>query len=77
MNTYWLSKVGALISGLGIVWAVYIATQGLELSDYLDVILSSAIFKVMLSPGPVEVIGAGILVWLFAKWKATIDIRRQ
>jgi len=76
MGSYWLSKFGALLCGGGIVWAAHIATDGLEYSDYFDVLLSRAFVKIVLSPGPVELLGAGLLIWLFAKWRSSVDIRK-
>ena len=77
MTSFWLSKFGALLCGCGIAWAVYIATDGLEYSEYFDVLLSRAFIKVALSPGPVELLGGGLLLWLVAQWRSTVDISRH
>ena len=77
MSSFWLSKFGSLLCGGGIAWAVYIATKGLEYSDYLDVLLSRAFVQIALSPGPVELLGIGVIMWLVGKWKATVDISRH
>jgi hypothetical protein len=76
MSPFWQSRIGSLICGAGIAWAVYIATDGLEYSEYLDVILSRGFIKVVMSPGPIEVLGLGVIIWLHAKWRSSVDISR-
>jgi len=76
MNSFWESKLGCLVCGGGIAWAASIATDGLDYSDYFDVLLSRSFIKVLLSPGPIEVLGIGLLIWIHAKWRASIDISR-
>jgi len=76
MGAYLQSKIGCLICGIGIAWAAHIATDGLEYSDYLDVLLSRGFIKVVMSPGPIEVLGFGVILWLHAKWRSSVDIRK-
>jgi hypothetical protein len=53
---------GSLLSAAGIIWATYVATQ-----DY-----ASLWHMQIMPPGPVEVCGLGILVWLHAKWRRSM-----
>jgi hypothetical protein len=52
-------RIGGLLAGAGAIWATYVATV-----DY-----ASLWQMQILPPGPVEICGLGILVWLHAKWR--------
>lgn len=70
MNSYHLARLGSLIAGGGITWAVYTATRDVEInSSFLETTLRS----VFMQSGPLEVCGAGILIWLLGKWRASVS----
>ncbi len=55
-------RVASLIAAGGTMWAVYVATV-----DY------TALWQMkIMPPGPVEVCGLGILMWLHAKWRRSL-----
>jgi hypothetical protein len=56
-------QIASLIAAAGTIWAVYIATF-----DYADLWR----FQIM-PPGPVEVCALGILAWLHAKWRRSMN----
>ncbi|MBI2681719.1 MAG: hypothetical protein HYX26_00610 [Acidobacteriales bacterium] len=69
---FWLSKLGSLIAGTGIVWAVYAATLGTPaVADAIPV----ATGKIIITPGPIEACGIGILLWLMGKWRSHTVLR--
>lgn len=76
MSPFLQARLGSVICGGGIAWAAHIATDGLEYSGYLDVLLSRGFIKILMSPGPIEVLGLGVIVWLHAKWRSSLDISR-
>lgn len=51
--------LGSLLAAAGTIWATYVAT-----GDY-----ASLLRMQIMPPGPVEVCGLGILIWLHAKWR--------
>jgi hypothetical protein len=69
---FWLAKFGSLIAGGGVVWAVYVATLG---TPAVADALPAASGKIIITPGPIEVCGAGILLWLLGKWRSTTVLR--
>ncbi|HET7440926.1 MAG TPA: hypothetical protein VFJ47_06460 [Terriglobales bacterium] len=57
------SRLGGLLFGGGLIWAAYAAR-----ADY------SALWQPGLhTPGPLEVCAIGILMWLHAKWRRSIQ----
>jgi hypothetical protein len=70
MNSYHLARIGSLVAGGGIIWAVYSATQDVEISPQF---LEAAWKNVFLQSGPLEICGIGILVWLLGKWRASVS----
>ena len=54
----WAEKIGSLVAGGGIIWTTY------AIAHHSSEIVRWAIFP----PGPLEVLGAGVLIWLVAKW---------
>jgi hypothetical protein len=55
-------RVASLIAAAGMIWGVYVAT-----TDY------AALLRLqIMPPGPVEVCGLGILLWLHAKWRRSL-----
>lgn len=55
-------RFASLIAAAGMIWAVYVAT-----TDYASLLLLQ-----VMPPGPVEVCGLGILLWLHAKWRRSL-----
>jgi hypothetical protein len=55
-------RAASLMAAAGMVWAVYVAT-----TDY-----ASLMRLQVMPPGPVEVCGLGILLWLHAKWRRSL-----
>jgi hypothetical protein len=53
------SAVGSLIASAGVIWAVYVGTHNF-----------TSLQDISLPRGPIELAGAGILIWLHAKWRA-------
>ncbi len=52
-------RLGSLIAGAGIIWAVYVATHNFAGDWHLQDLI----------PGPLPVCAIGILIWLHAKWR--------
>jgi hypothetical protein len=59
-------SVGSLIAAGGIVWSVQEATKSLAELWQLR----------LLPPGPLEVCAIGILIWLHAKWRRSVNVNR-
>jgi hypothetical protein len=57
-------RLGSLITAGGMIWGTYAAT--LHFSGTLN-------FE-SIPPGPMEVCGLGILVWLHAKWRRSTKV---
>ncbi len=56
-------RFGSLVAAAGTIWAVYVATV-----DY------NSLWRMqIMPPGPVEVCAVGILAWLHAKWRRSIQ----
>jgi hypothetical protein len=51
-------EIGSLVAGGGIIWTTY------AFAHHSAEILRFALFP----PGPLEVLGGGVLIWLVAKW---------
>lgn len=58
-------QLGSIIAGCGIVYAVDVATQGL--TSFSNLVLPLI---------PVEICAAGIVIWLAAKWRRTVNMNR-
>jgi hypothetical protein len=50
-------QVGSLVSGVGLVWATHVGTTTMRFESLIA------------KPGNIEVCGAGVLIWLLAKWR--------
>lgn len=70
MNSYILGRIGSLLAGGGIVWAVYAATRDIDMGPSF---LEQTFRNVSMKNGPLEVCGAGILIWLVGKWRASVS----
>lgn len=69
MNSFWMVRLGSLVAGGGIVWAVYIATQDPETAIDFGI---SGLRTIFLRSGPMEVCAIGILMWLAGKWRGAV-----
>jgi len=60
-----IEQIGSVISGAGIIWTTYaVAHHSTEIARF-------ALFP----PGPLEVLGVGVLIWLVCKWVRAIKVR--
>jgi hypothetical protein len=57
-------RLGSLLAAGGTIWATYVATV-----DY-----ASLWQMKILPPGPMEVCGLGVLIWLHAKWRRSTKV---
>jgi len=56
-------RFGSLVAAAGTIWAVYVATY-----DY------AGLWRFQIAPpGPIEVCGLGVLAWLHAKWRRSVN----
>lgn len=70
MNSYHLARLGSLVAGGGITWAVYTATRDVSLDPSF---LETTFRNVFMQSGPLEVCGVGILIWILGKWRASVS----
>jgi hypothetical protein len=59
-------SLGSLVAAGGIIWSVQEATKGLAELWQLK----------LLPPGPLEVCALGVLIWLHAKWRRSVNVNR-
>ena len=67
MGTHGEVRLGSLVASGGMIWAVYIATQhftGLDSFSFAR-----------LPRGPLELCAAGVLIWLHAHWRRSVQAR--
>ena len=62
MSAHLEAQLGSLIAGGGIVWIAAIAAPQFGSAS-----------GITFTPGPVEVCGVGILIWLHAKWRGSVS----
>jgi hypothetical protein len=53
-----VEQIGSVVAGGGIIWTAY------AVAHHSSEIVRFALFP----PGPLEVLGIGVLIWLVAKW---------
>jgi hypothetical protein len=58
-------QLGSLVAGGGIIWTTYAFTH------HSAEIMRFALFP----PGPLEILGVGVLIWLVAKWYRAVATR--
>ena len=56
-------RFGSLTFWGGVCWAVQIVTKDI-----------ANVYRLLLTPGPLEVCAGGLLVWLHAKWRRSVSI---
>jgi hypothetical protein len=60
-----VEQLGSVVAGGGIIWTTYAVAHH-----------SSEIVRwALLPPGPLEVLGIGVLIWLVAKWVRAVQVR--
>lgn len=69
---YLLTKGGASLAGIGIIWAAYRATSGLDLSNDPVRVAAGAILA---QRGLIELCAIGILMWVIGKWRSHTVVR--
>jgi hypothetical protein len=58
-------RIGCLVAAAGVVWAAQVLTANFA---------TTTLFR--LPPaGPIEVCGAGVVIWLTAKWRRSITLK--
>jgi hypothetical protein len=65
MPIKWEIRLASLIVAGGLIWAVYTGTQNFNSIDRLAIPHEAAYTSAI-----------GLLVWLHAKWRRSIDMRR-
>lgn len=65
MSIPWEERIASLIAAGGLLWCVHIITQNF-----------TAIEKIQLPMNAVYVTGIGVVIWLHAKWRRSVDIAR-
>jgi hypothetical protein len=63
---YLMIRLGSVMAGGGLIWAVARATNGLRLDDSP---LQSAAGAVLAQRGLIELCALGILLWVVGKWR--------
>ena len=64
MTPHLEARLGSLVAAGGIIWTANLATQKFTTFDHI-----------LLPTGPLELCAIGILVWLHAKWRASVSVR--
>jgi hypothetical protein len=64
MNSFWEARFGCVVSVAGVIWAVREGT--------LHASLSIAALPV----GPLEIACLGLLIWVHAKYRASVNMNR-
>jgi hypothetical protein len=72
MTVFWLTRIGSVMAGGGIGWAVYTGTRDIDLNGAA---LESAFRNIFLQSGPMEICAAGILIWILGRWRGTVVVR--
>jgi hypothetical protein len=65
MDSRNFTRFGSLIASAGVIWTAQVATKGFTNLQ--------ALFP--LPAGPMEVCGAGVILWLIGKWRASVRLR--
>jgi len=60
-----VEQIGSLVAGGGIIWTTY------AVAHHSAEIVRFALFP----PGPLEVLGVGVLIWLVCKWVRAVKVR--
>ena len=65
MSTRWEARLGSIVAAGGVIWTAQVATDH----------FTSLANLFPLPPGPMEVCAIGVLVWLHAKWRVSVQPR--
>ncbi len=66
METHDEVRIGSLVAAGGLIWAVKVATSNFTGAD--------AFSFARLPRGPLEICAIGILIWLHAKWRRSVEL---
>ena len=58
------ARLGLITFGSGLIWTTKVETVQI-----------SNILHLLLTPGPIELSAAGLLIWLHAKWRKSVRLR--
>jgi hypothetical protein len=65
MPIHWEERIASLIAAGGMVWFVKLSTQNFTALD-----------KLTLPMNAVYITAMGVVIWLHAKWRRSVDIQR-
>lgn len=64
MTPHLEARIGSLVAAGGIIWTVNDATRNFTNFD-----------NIFLPAGPLELCAIGVLIWLHARWRASVSLR--
>lgn len=67
MEVIWEERIASLIAAGGLIWAVHLATAGVNVN---------AVDKTPLPMNAVYVAAIGVVIWLHAKWRRSTNVHR-
>jgi hypothetical protein len=67
MKPWWEARLGAIICGAGVIWAAHVSTFNVTE-------INQSITNIIHQQGPMELAGAGFLMWLHAKWRQSYSV---
>jgi len=67
MEVIWEERLASLIAAGGLIWAVHMATSGVNVN---------AVDKTPLPMNAVYVTAIGVVIWLHAKWRRSTNVHR-
>lgn len=65
MTTRNEGRIGSIIAGLGLIWAVKVNTYNFTTPPP----------AVLLPAGPLETCAIGILIWIHSKWRKSVNLK--
>ena len=72
MKIYWLERLGSLVAGGGVTYATYLGTKDIPMDEVWAV---SSATRILHENGAMELCALGIIVWIYAKWRKTVEVR--
>lgn len=69
--SFWLTRIGSLLAGGGIIWATYVATKDFHFGEDG---LRAAANHILAQTGPMEICGTGVILWLIGKWRRSTHL---
>ena len=64
MSPHLEARLASLVSAGGVIWTANVATKNFTSFD-----------NIVLPSGPLELCAIGVLIWLHAKWRASVKVR--